>query len=420
MVTEPGADGGRESDDTAETPPGAPGPMVGIRVVDVGVFVAGPSVGAVLADWGADVLKVEPPFGDPFRHMVSIGPQGVNPPFELDNRGKRSIGLDLSSEAGREVLERALADADVFLTNLRMGTLEALGLDPASLVGRFPRLVVATMNGFGDRGPDRDRPSYDMGGFWARSGLAAMHTVDGDAPPILRGATGDHHSAMSLTAGVCAALFARSSTGRGGHVGTSLLRNGLWGLGQDATTALRVGVAMPSGGGRTACANPVYNPYRTADGRWLWLLGLQPERHWPLVAVALDRPEWLGDERFTEVAGRRENAADLVALMDEVFATRTLAEWTPILEDAGVWWEPVLTLPEVLAHPQTSASGAIGEVPGVGAPMPAIAAPVDFDARTPMTSVPVPTYGQHTIEVLAELGYSDEEVAALREAGSAF
>ena len=397
---------------------GADRPMAGVRVVDLGVFVAGPSTAAVLADWGAEVVKVEPPFGDPFRHMVSIGPDGVNPPFELDNRGKRSIGLDLSTDGGRGVLERLLGEADVLSSNLRLGTLEGLGLHPDALVERHPRLVVATMNGFGDRGPDRDRPSYDMGGFWARSGLAAMHTVDGAEPPILRGATGDHHSAMSLVAGICAALYARDRTGRGGHVGTSLLRNGLWGLGQDAAFLMRTGLEMGSGGGRRAAPNPVYNPYRTADGRWLWLLGLQPDRHWPLVAVALDRPEWLADERFVDLPSRRQHGPALVALMDEVFATRTLAEWAQVLEEAGVWWEPVLTLAEALDDPQTRASGVRVEVGADGGPVPSVASPVDFDGHTPVAGGTVPTYGQHTAEVLSELGYDEAEVDALRAAGA--
>lgn len=405
----------------AGPPEGAPagtGPMAGVRVVDLGAWVAGPSVAAVLADWGADVVKVEPPPGDPFRYMVSLGPEGVNPAFELDNRGKRSIGLDLGAEEGRAVLERLLSTTDVFVSNLRPGTLDALGVAPEALLARFPRLVVATMNGFGDEGPDRDRPTYDMGGFWARSGMAALLTVDGREPPVLRGATGDHHSSMALVAGICAALYERAATGRGCHVGTSLLRNGLWGVSQDANVVLRAGTGLPSGGGRWGASNPVYNPYRTRDGRWLWLLGLEPDRHWPLVAVAVGHPEWLADDRFADLPRRRANAQALIALLDEAFAERTLEEWTPILEELGVWWEPVLSLPEALEDPQTAASGVRGEIPADHGSVPAVAAPVDFDGRTPMASRPVPGPGEHGDELLAELGYSDQEVAALREAGT--
>src|SRR4051794_5711127 len=340
------------------------GPMSGVRVVELAAWVAGPAAGAVLSDWGAEVVKVEPVAGDPFRHMVKMGVEGMNPPFELDNRGKRAIGLDMTRPEGRAVIDQLLAGADVFISNLRPATLAALGFGPDEVRVRHPRLVVATLTGFGESGPDRDRPSYDMGGFWARAGVAAAHTVDGAEPPILRGAAGDHMAAMSLVAGISAALLARERTGEGAHVATSLLRNGIYFIGQDTNVRARIGATFPMGGGRQRSVNPVYNSYRTADGRWIWLLGLQPDRHWPLVAVAVGRPEWLDDERFGTMEQRRDNAPALIAMLDEIFATRTLADWSAVLDDVGVWYEPVAVLDEVIDDPQLAAVGGVMEIPG--------------------------------------------------------
>ena len=404
-----------------ETPevPEPDGPMVGVRVVELAAWVAGPAAGAVLADWGAEVVKVEPVEGDPFRHMVKIGVEGTNPPFELDNRGKRAIGLDVHRPEGRAVVEELLGTADVFISNLRPGTLAALGFAPEEVRARHPRLVVATLTGFGEAGPDRDRPSYDMGGFWARAGVAAAHTVDGGEPPVLRGAAGDHMAAMSLVAGINAALLARERTGEGAHVSTSLLRNGVYFIGQDANVRARVGVTFPMGGGRRAAVNPVYNCYRTADGRWIWLLGLQPDRHWPLVAVAVGHPEWLEDERFETMEGRRDHAPELIARLDEIFAARTLEEWCAELDEVGVWFEPVAVIDETIEDPQLAAIGGVMEIPGPRGQgrIAAVAAPVDFDGGVPRGGRGSPDVGEHTEEVLRELGADDDRIGALRAVG---
>lgn len=393
------------------------GPMTGIRVVELGAWVAGPAAGAVLADWGAQVVKVEPIGSDPFRGMVSLGPEGINPAFEFENRGKRSLSLDVSTSKGRQILADLLWTADVFITNLRPATLESLGLDPASLHEAHPALIIATLNGFGERGPDRDRPSYDMGGFWARSGLAASHTVDGGEPPILRGAVGDHMAAMSLVAGISAALFERHRTGKGRHVSTSLLRNGLYAGGQDANIYARTGTCLPMGGGRQQATNPLYNTYKTADGRWLWLLGLQPDRHWPAVARVVGHPEWLEDDRFGSFVARRTHSSALISLLDDVFRTRSLAQWSATLEEHQIWWEPVATLPEAVDGEQLGASGGLVEVPvssseGVSR---TIASPVDFDGVSAGNLMRSPEFAEHTEEVLLELGLDWPEIAALRD-----
>jgi crotonobetainyl-CoA:carnitine CoA-transferase CaiB-like acyl-CoA transferase len=397
------------------------GPLEGVRVVELGVWVAGPSAAGVLADWGADVVKIEPPAGDPFRGLyVQVAGVDIpaNPPFELDNRGKRSIVLDLRHAEARAVVDRLLERADVFLTNLRGATLARLGLDHPQLAERFPRLVYARVTGYGERGPDADRPAYDVGAFWARTGMVAALTPEGSDPPLQRGAMGDHTAGMTLAGGVAAALVARERTGRGQLVTTSLLRVGAFVMGWDANAALRLGIhATPME--RRTMPNPVISSYRAGDGRWFWLLGLQGQRHWPDLVRTVGKPEWLDDPRFATMPARREHATALVAALDEIFATAPMAEWAKRLDAAGMWWAPVQTVEELLEDPQAHAAGLFVDVPQAdGRTAPAIASPLDFSDTTWAVEAPAPECGQHTELVLLELGYDWDEIAALREKGA--
>ena len=217
--------------------------LEGYRVVELAAWVAGPAAGGILADWGADVVKVEPPAGDPQRRI--FGALGIDvatvPPFELDNRGKRSVVLDLRTAAGAEAMQRLLATADVFVTNLRPDALERLGLDHGALLERYPSLVYASVTGYGLDGPDRDRPGYDVGVFWARSSMAQSLVPHGELPPGIRSGLGDHVTGMTMVAGINAALLKRERTGRGGLVATSLLRTGMYCMGWDIGIHLRFG-----------------------------------------------------------------------------------------------------------------------------------------------------------------------------------
>ena len=217
------------------------GPLAGVRVVELGLWLAAPACASILADWGADVVKIEPIGGDPFRGLAWAYGGEMNPPFELDNRGKRSVAVDLRTEGGQDVLWALLADADVFVTNYRPGGLERLGLDWPTVHDRLPQLIYGSITGYGLDGPERDRASYDMGAYWGRAGVAAALTPPGQDLPYQRGGFGDHLTGMSLAGGFSAALFARQRTGVGQLVSTSLLRAGMYQMGADINTSLRTG-----------------------------------------------------------------------------------------------------------------------------------------------------------------------------------
>lgn len=381
--------------------------LEGIRVVELGAWVAGPGAGGLLADWGADVVKVEAPAGDPMRRLFAVlsghgEPQ--SPPFDLDNRGKRSVVLDLQTEAGRDDLRAIMATADVFLTNLRPDAVERLGFGPDAVRAEHPRLVYAQVSGYGRTGPDAHRAGYDLGAFFARSGLANQ-AVPPDQPPVANGGgIGDHITGTTIVAGICAALFARERTGEGQLVDTSLLRAGIYTNGWPLTIQLRYGRHLPTDP-RTVVGNPLINSYRAGDGRWFWMLGLEADRHWPPLVRALGRPELLEDERFTGAKDRREHAGELIALLDEIFASDDRDHWTGRFDEQDVWWAPVNTLADAVEDEQAIAAGAFVDVPeGAGAAAHrAVMTPVDFSSMPGGPRRGVPGLGEHTDEVLAEV-----------------
>ncbi len=381
--------------------------LEGIRVVEVGAWVAGPGAGGLLADWGADVIKVESPEGDPMRRLFAVlsghgEPQ--SPPFDLDNRGKRSVVLDLRDPAAVEDLLAIVDTADVFLSNLRPDALERLGLGPGALLAERPRLVYARVSGFGATGPDAHRAGYDIGAFFARSGLAA-HSVPPGVPPVAPGgAVGDHVTGTTITAAICAALLARERTGEGQLVDTSLLRAGIYTTGWPLSIQLRYGKHAPTEP-RTESSQPLVNAYEAGDGRWFWLLGLEADRHWPGLVAAVD-DDRLRDPSYAEAKPRWKARAAIIAVLDEVFASRTRDEWIARFDDHDVWWAPVNTLADAADDPQAAAVGAFVDVPaGSGAPAHrSVATPVDFSATPAGPGGGVPGLGEHTEEVLREIG----------------
>ena len=394
-----------------------PGPLEGIGVVEIGVWVAGPAAGCVLADWGADVVKIEPPgIGDPARTFSRMLGADLpsNPIFENDNRSKRSIALDLASDAGREIARELVARADVFVTNVRMAGLERLGLDPKSLCERNPRLVYGAISGYGFAGPDADRAAYDIAGFWARSGIAASLTSRGHHPPFQRGGMGDHNAGLALAGGVSAALFRRERSGEGQLVMTSLLRQGLYTLSFDLSVAVRFGVGIQVAD-RATMGNPCINNYRDSEGKWFWLVGLEGERHWPPLARAAGHPEWIDDPRFAGPAQRAANARALIAELDAVFATKTRDEWGRIFDaEQELWWAPVQSVDEVLQDSQVHAAGGFVEVPDGESTTLLPATPVDFAGTPSSPRAMAPALGEHSDAILAELGRSPAQIAALR------
>jgi len=394
--------------------------MEGVRVVELGVWVAGPAAGGILADWGADVVKLEPPgTGDPARSFSRMlgGDLPFNPPFEMDNRSKRSLAVDLTRREGHALAVELIERADVFVTNLRPSALARLGLDPVALLAACPRLVYGLITGYGMEGSDADRAAYDIAAFWARSGVAGLLTQAGGQPPFQRGGMGDHGAGMATAAGICAALVARERTGRGQLVSSSLLRHGLYTISFDLATTLRFGVSIAVADRRTM-GNPTINPYRDRDGRWFWVVGLEGERHWPPLARAVGHPEWLTDPRFATLVDRARNAAALIGELDAIFATRTREQWAEVFEtEPEFWWAPVQSVEEVLADPQVRAAGGLVEVPDGAGTATFPATPVDFSGTPWAPRAMSPALGQHTDEVLAELGRSPEAISALRRAG---
>jgi crotonobetainyl-CoA:carnitine CoA-transferase CaiB-like acyl-CoA transferase len=396
-----------------------PGPLEGIRVIELGVWVAGPSAAGVLADWGADVIKIEPPEGDPFRGLFA-GLLGIaaNPPFELDNRGKRSVVLDLNTPAGRDIAYELLDRADVFVSNMRPRVLEKHGLDYETVAARNPRLVFCQVNGYGPEGDDANRASYDVGAFWSRSGVAAslMANYEGE-PPMQRGGMGDHMTGANAAGAIAAALYNRERTGKGQRVAVSLMRIGAYMMGWDLNTVLRFGAMAPPYD-RHHSPNPIINSFQDRDGRWFWLLLLQGDRHWPDLLRALEAPDLANDPRFATLADRMQNTAACVAALDAILQRKTLAEWAPIFDANQVWFAPVQTLPELAQDPVAAAAGCFVEVDSPDGPLRQVATPATFFGTPLENRRWAPELGQDTEQVLLELGRDWDAIIRLKEAGA--
>lgn len=373
-----------------------------LRVVELGVWVVAPATAALLADWGADVVKVEQPGGDPMRRVfgsLGMGDDLPNPAFALDNRGKRSVVLDLHQDDDRAHLEQLLATANVFVTNLRPDALEKLGLEPAGTVERHPHLVYCSISGYGLHGDDRNRPAYDVGAFWARSGLASQLADDEGNPLNARGGIGDHITALAALGGILGAVLEQRESGRGRVVEVSLLRTGAYVLGWDLSLQLELG-KVAGAEPRHRNQAPLMNAYRAGDGRWFFFTGLEADRHIARVCHALGRPDLLDDPRFAGATALRSNREEVIAVFDEIIAQRPLLEWAERFEREGVWWAPVQTPAQVVEDPQLTVNNGIVEIDDGS--MRSVNSPVTmWDAQRPANRVPL--LGEHTEEVLAEL-----------------
>ncbi len=386
-------------------------------MVEIASFVAAPAAGALLADLGAEVIKVEIPTGEIYRYAVprmagydSDFPEA--PHFQMDNRGKRSLALDLTRPESRQALDRVIERSDVVLTNMLPARLERFGLDGSTLRSRWPRLIVAALTGYGREGDEANTPAFDYTAFWSRSGLMHQMHEPGSPPAFLRPGVGDHSAALSLTTGILAALRMRDRDGEGQDVDVSLLHIGYYIQGNDAAQSL-VTRETPPRHDRRAPRNPIWNHYETKDGRWLFLVMIESDRYWPDLCVALARPDLAADERFTDAVARYRHSRELVDTLDAVFRERTLVEWEEILGRHRLIWSPVRTLAEAVEDPQARASGVFSRASHpVAGEFESVAPPMKLSAHRMDESPPAPGLGADAEQVLREAGLDDEEIAA--------
>lgn len=394
--------------------------LEGIKVVEYATYMAAPGAGCILRDWGADVTKIEPPGGDPIRLFFrTIGTDiQDNPVFDFDNRGKKSVVIDTSKPEGQALIRELVADADVFLTNVRPGGLTRSGLDYESLRALNPKLVYCSLTGYGLEGEDADRPGFDIASFWSRTGVASLTIPKGAEPFPLRTAFGDHTTSIAAAAGICAALVEATRTGKGRLVEASLFRTGLYTMGSDLAIQLFFGrVASTKGRGEQNV--PISNFFQSKDDKWFCIVARQGETDWAPLCRVIQREDLINDPRFNNAKGRRANNAEVVGILDAGFGGFDMTDLAKRLDAESIAWAPVQTLADVAKDPQAFAAGAIVQTPsakGDGSTYASPASPVRFPGADDGPKGPSPAPGQHTAEVLAALGRSEADIKALFDA----
>lgn len=395
--------------------------LQGLKVIEFASYIAAPGAAGILADWGAEVIKVERPEGDPMRNVFGDAKSALsgNPTFGLDNRGKRAVVLDTSKPDGREALTRLAAEADIFLTNVRPASLKRAGLDDETLRAANPRLIYAVVTGYGLDGPDAAKPGFDVTAFWSRAGVAHMHAPKGTDPFILRTGVGDHTTSLATVSAILAAVYEREKTGVGRLVQTSLLATGVYTVGSDMAVQLAFG-KLASNRPRSAPFDPTANFYKSRDGHWFVLNPRGGGKDWQLLATACGRPDLLEDERFPTGRLRKDNSVALVTELDDAFGGLDFEDIARRLDEVDLVWAPVQTPAQVAADPQVAAAGALIDVEdGQGGTYRSPAAPARFPGADATVRPAAPALGQHTREVLAEIGYAPAEIEAMLASGSA-
>ncbi len=393
--------------------------FAGLRVIDCASFIAAPAAATVLGDFGADVIKIEPPgTGDAYRNLGALPglPDSEHDyAWMLTGRNKRSLALDLKAEQGRGVLHRLVRGADVFITNYPRGVRHRLGIAAEDLMPLNPRLIHAAFSAYGETGEEAEKSGFDSTAWWARSGLMDLVRADHTVPPARSApGMGDHPSAMGLFGAIVTALYRRERTGKGGAVHSSLLANGLWANGFHVQAQL-CGARIHPRPPREEIPNAVSNQYRTRDGRWFMLVMLNEERQFRPFCAALGRPELADDPRFAAIPDRRANARALVGVLDAAFAERDLADWLPVMHQAGVTFGLVATLDDVSRDAQARAIEAI--TPFAGNDILTVMSPFHIEGERKTPPRMAPEVGAHSADVLAEAGYDAAEIERLRGLG---
>jgi crotonobetainyl-CoA:carnitine CoA-transferase CaiB-like acyl-CoA transferase len=388
----------------------------GLKVIDCASFIAGPAAATVMSDFGADVVKIEPPgAGDPYRRRaVPLPERPLNPGFILDGRNKRSLALDLRAEAGRAVLHRLVRGADVFITNYPPPVRQRLRITYDDLAPLNERLIYASFTGYGETGPEANKPGFDATAWWARTGLMHLVRAGAEATPArsLPG-MGDHPSAMGTYGAIVTALYQRERTGKGNYVSSSLLANGLWANGCSVQAALCGDRVVPQPA-REAAINALRVHYQCRDGRWLLLSIAADEWRWEKFKICLADPA-LDDSRFATVERREEHAGDLLAILDRIFATRDLAHWRSVLDEAGIIFGIVAETSDIAEDEQVLAAGHL--IPFADGDFMTVNSPIEIAGQQKVRPRIAPEVGEHSAAVLRDAGYGDSEIAALRDAG---
>ncbi len=398
-----------------------PLPLAGLRVLDISTFIAAPAAAVALADFGADVIKIEAPGeGDPhrynYRRSATYPRSDHNFPLQLDGRLKRSLTLDLKNEHARPVLERLIRRADIMIVNFPPPARERLKLRWEDIEPINPRLVYCSLTGYGETGPDRDRPGFDVTAYFGRSGILDAARYEGGPPGLSLPAQGDRATAMTLVAAILLGLRRRDQTGKGGWVGTSLYANGAWANGTTLAGAA-IGAKMVSRPPPDRPRNALANLYRTKDDRWLQLLVVRDDRLWGTVCTAVGRPELASDARFTDREERKQRALELYAELAPIFASKTYAEWEKILATTGIPFGVIERVVDVVDDPQAEHAGIFSPTANPEVPR-TVNNPIRLGFAKPRRSGVPATVGQHNEEILRELGHSDSEIAALKQAGA--